>query len=110
MVNVTSIYPRTEESFFDRDYYATKHMPFSISLLSTAKGYRGVSVEIGVDSPDGAVRASFHAMCHYYFDSVEYFLSAFMPHRAELEGDIEHYTNVRPINQINEVVIFEQKG
>ena len=105
MFNISSIYPKKEGYRFDFDYYLHTHMPMSIERLSKAKGFRGVSVERGVNIDEPRIESSYVAMCHYYFDSLENFMAAFMPHAAELQGDIPNYTNIQPIIQINEVMI-----
>lgn len=103
MFNISSIYPRREGARFDFDYYLDIHMPLSIELLSNAKGFRGVSVERGVDVAQPPITSSYVAMCHYYFDTLEDFMAAFMPHAERLQGDIVNYTDITPIIQINEV-------
>lgn len=105
MFNIATIYPKKEDYSFDFDYYLTKHMPMSIGLLSGAEGFKGVSVERGVDIEEPKIESSYVAMCHYYFDSLEDFIAAFAPHAEELQGDIANYTNIEPIIQINEVKI-----
>jgi len=105
MFNISSIYPKKEGYEFDFDYYLNKHMPRSIQLLSTAKGFKGVSVERGMDIDEPKIESPFVAMCHYYFDSLEDFMAAFGPHAKELQGDIANYTNIEPTIQINEVQI-----
>ncbi len=105
MFNISSIYPKKKEYEFDFDYYLSKHMPMSIELLSGAKGFKGVSVERGIDIEDPKIESSYAAMCHYYFDSLEDFMAAFGPHAEELQGNIVNYTNIEPIIQINEVKI-----
>lgn len=105
MFNISSIYPKKDGYRFDFDYYVHKHMPRSIEILSNAKGFRGVSVEKGVEIDNPRTESTFVAMCHYYFDTVESFLAAFMDHAEELQGDIKNYTNIEPITQINEVQI-----
>ncbi len=105
MFNISSIYPQREGAQFDFDYYLKKHMPLSIERLSGAKGFKGVSVERGLDIETLNIASAYVAMCHYYFDSVEDFMAAFMPHAEELQADIANYTNIRPILQINEVHI-----
>jgi len=105
MFNISSIYPKKESYRFDFDYYLNTHMPMSIERLSKAKGFRGVSVERGVDIAEPRIESSYVAMCHYYFDTLENFMAAFMPHAAELQGDIVNYTDIQPIIQINEVEI-----
>ena len=105
MFNIASIYPKKEGCRFDFDYYIEKHMPMSIACLSDAKGFRGVSVERGIDIEEPKLESSYFAMCHYYFDSVEDFLAAFMPHAQKLQGDIPNYTDIEPIIQISRVEI-----
>jgi uncharacterized protein (TIGR02118 family) len=103
MINICSIYPKREGHHFDFDYYLNRHMPKSIEYLSRAKGFRGVSVERGIDIEEPKIESSYVAMCHYYFDSLEDFLAAFIPHADELQGDIVNYTNIEPTIQINQV-------
>lgn len=103
MFNIASIYPKKEGCRFDFDYYLEKHMPMSIALLSGAKGFRGVSVERGIDIEEPRLESSYIAMCHYYFDSLEDFLAAFMPHAEQLQGDIANYTDIEPVIQVNKV-------
>ncbi|RHX89352.1 EthD family reductase [Leptospira stimsonii] len=105
MFNITSIYQKKENYRFDFSYYLNVHMPRSISLLSKGKGYRGVSVERGIDLPNGQLDSTFVAVCNYYFDSAEDFLNAFLPHAQELQDDIKNYTDIVPINQVNVVEI-----
>ena len=105
MFNISSIYPKTEGSNFDYEYYLNIHMPMSIEKLSQAKGYKGVSVERGISLETPDIESSFHAMCHYYFDTLEEFMQAFEPHAAELQNDIQNYTDIEPIIQINQVEI-----
>lgn len=105
MFNISSIYPKKEGYRFDFDYYLNTHMPMSIELLSKEKGFKGVSVERGIDIEEQKIESSYVAMCHYYFDSLENFMAAFMPHAEKLQGDITNYTNIEPVIQINQVEI-----
>jgi hypothetical protein len=45
-------------------------------------------------------------MCHFLFDSFDGFLAAFTPHAGMLRGDTPNYTDIKPIIQISEVLIF----
>jgi uncharacterized protein (TIGR02118 family) len=108
MLNISSIYQKKEGYEFDFDYYLNKHMPRSIELLSDAKGFKGVSVERGIDIDEPKLDSSYVAMCHYYFDSLEDFMAAFGPHAEELQDDIVNYTNIEPTIQISEVHISKQ--
>lgn len=107
MFNISSIYPKKDNCRFDFDYYLNKHMPMSIDRLSRAKGFKGVSVERGVNIDNPKLDSSYVAMCHYYFDTLEDFMAAFMPHAAELQGDIANYTDIEPVIQINKVEISQ---
>ena len=103
MFNISSIYPKKDGYEFDFDYYLNTHMPMSIERLSGAKGFKGISVERGIEIEEPPIKSSYVAMCHYYFESLEDFMVAFMPHAEELQGDIVNYTNIEPTIQINQV-------
>lgn len=103
MVKISILYPDTGR--FDMDYYLNTHMPRSIALLGAGAGYRGVSVERGAGGATPGSPAPFVAMCHYAYDSVEEFMAAFLPHAAELQGDMANYTDIEPVIQFNEVAI-----
>jgi uncharacterized protein (TIGR02118 family) len=103
MVKISILYPNTGK--FDMDYYLDTHMPRSIAMLSSGKGYRGVSVERGLGGASPGSAPSYVAMCHYLFDSVDDFMAAFLPHAAELQGDMPNYTDIENVIQVSEVVI-----
>lgn len=103
MVKISILYPNTGR--FDMDYYLDAHMPLSITRLGMGKGYKGVSVERGLGGSAPGSVPSFVAMCHYLFDTAEDFMAAFLPHAAELQGDMSNYTDIEPIIQFSEVAI-----
>lgn len=105
MIKVSIFYPRKEGGNFDMDYYLDVHMPMSIERLGTHPGFRGVSVEGGLDGPVPGTIATYVAMCHFLFDRVEDFMSAFTPHASVLQGDMTNYTNIEPVIQFSEVKI-----
>jgi len=107
MINISSIYPIKDGYRFDFDYYINKHMPMSIELLSKSKGFVKVSVERGIDIENPKINSSYVAMCHYYFKTLDDFMEVFGPNAEKLQGDIQNYTNIEPIIQINEVEITE---
>lgn len=106
MVKISILYPAGAR--FDMGYYLDSHMPVSIRLLSAGKGYRGVSVERGLNGVEAGSAPPFVAMCHYLFDSVDDFMAAFLPHAEELQGDIRNYTDSVPIIQFSEVALYHQ--
>lgn len=103
MIKISILYPNTGR--FDMDYYLKIHMPRSIDLMSKGKAYRGVSVERGLGGASPGSAPSYVAMCHYLFDTADEFMAAFMPHAAELQGDMPNYTDIEPIIQTSEVSI-----
>ena len=46
--------------------------------------------------------APFFAICSFTCESVDAFMTSFMPHMAELQGDIPNYTDVEAVIQISE--------
>ena len=105
MIKVSILYPNFVGSRFDFDYYVAKHMPRSIELLSACPGFRGVTVERGVGGTEPDSPPKYLAACFYSFDTIDSFVSAFMPHADELQGDMSHYTNIPVEIQFNELLI-----
>ena len=105
MTKISILYPNNKHSCFDMRYYVDTHMPLSIELLSVHPGVKGVSVERGVGGAEPGTDATYVAMCHFLFDSIENFMSAFLPHAARLQGDMPNYTDIKPVIQFNEVLI-----
>ena len=105
MIKISIMYPNDQGSRFDLRYYVETHMPRSIELLSAHPGFKGVSVEHGLGGAMPGTNAAYVAMCHFQFDSIESFRAAFMPHAAELQGDMPNYTDIEPVIQFNEVLI-----
>jgi uncharacterized protein (TIGR02118 family) len=103
MISVCILYPRTERSRFDMDYYVNKHMPMAIKSLGAA--LKGVTVEAGVGGTEPGSPPANAAVCRLLFESVETFLAAFGPNAEKLQGDIPNYTDVAPVIQFNEVRI-----
>ena len=105
MIKVLILYSNKEGARFDMRYYLEKHMPQSISLLCTHPGFRGVSVERGVNGGIPGSEATYIAVCEYVFNSAEEFMEAFLPHAEVLQNDIPNYTDIAPVIQINEILI-----
>lgn len=103
MIKISILYPNSGK--FDMDYYLGKHMPRSIQLLGQGKGYRGVSVERGLGGASPGSAPAYIAMCHYLFDTADDFMAAFLPHAAELQGDMKNYTDIEAVIQVSEVAI-----
>lgn len=103
MIKVSIHYPNKPGSRFDTDYYINTHMPMSIDRLGAA--LKSVSVEIGLSGPLPDQAPPYIALCHFVCESPKAFIDAFMPHAAELQGDMPNYTDIEPIIQVSEIVI-----
>jgi len=105
MTRITILYPKNQGSRFDFTYYINTHMPQSIELLSRHPGFKGISVERGLDDIEPGTSAAYVAVCQFLFDSVGDFLAAFLPHAAMLQGDMPNYTDIKPVIQFSEVLL-----
>jgi len=103
MIRVSILYPNTEGSRFDLDYYLNTHMPMTEKLL--APNLKSMAVEHGIAGTTPGSKPTYIALCHLTFDSIDAFLEVFMPHMATLTGDIPHYTDVEAVIQFNDVKI-----
>ncbi|HEX5338377.1 MAG TPA: EthD family reductase [Gallionella sp.] len=106
MIKISILYPNNKGSRFDMRYYVETHMPLAIELLSAHPGFKGVSVERGLGGLVSGADAAHVAMCHFLFESTDDFMAAFTPHAAVLQDDIPNYTNIEPVIEVNEVVMF----
>src|SRR5262249_3314821 len=103
MVKVSVLYPNSAGCKFDMSYYLAKHMPMVKQKLGAA--LKGMAVEQGIAGGAPGAPATYVAMCHLSFDSVDAFQAAFAPHAPEILADIPNYTNAQPTLQISEVKI-----
>ena len=101
MISVNVLYPNSEGSRFDMEYYLGRHIPMVKKLLGGA--LKGVTVEQGLGGGAPGSRAEFSTVCRLLFDSVESFQSAFGPHAGAVQADIRNYSSVAPVIQVNEL-------
>jgi uncharacterized protein (TIGR02118 family) len=103
MIKVSVLYPNIAGKTFDMEYYCSQHIPMVQHKLGAA--CKGVAVEAGLGGAEPGSSATYIAMGHLYFDSVEAFHTAFGPHAQAILGDILNYTDLQPTMQISEVKI-----
>lgn len=101
MIKVSIFYPKKPGSRFDIEYYLKVHMPRAAELLAPA--VKDVSVEIGLSGAAPDAPPAFWAVAGFTCESIEAFTQAFLPHAAELQGDIPNYTDVEPTIQMSEL-------
>jgi uncharacterized protein (TIGR02118 family) len=95
MISVLILYPKSEDTTFDMDYYSTKHMPLLADVLGDAcKGW-------GVSGP----AHKYHAVGWAMVDSKEAFDAALAERGKEVMDDVPNYTNTRPEMVIGPVVV-----
>jgi uncharacterized protein (TIGR02118 family) len=101
MIKVSVFYPNEEGKKFDMDYYLNSHIPMVQEKLGAA--LKGGAVEQGLGGAEPGSPATYVAMGHLLFDSVEAFQSAFGPHAEAIMADVPNYTDIQPTIQISEV-------
>jgi uncharacterized protein (TIGR02118 family) len=102
MIVATVMYPKSEHSRFDFDYYLTKHIPLLKERLEPL-GLKGVRLMHGTGMSDGSSPV-FEVVAELEFSSLEALRDAFARHGGELMADIPNYTNVQPGIQFNELM------
>ena len=101
MVKFSIFYPNEENKKFDMNYYLNNHIPMVMGKLGDAA--KGGTVDQGLAGGTPDSPATYVAMGHILFDSVEELQKAFDPHMGEIMADIPNYTDIMPIVQISEV-------
>ena len=87
MISLHILYPRTDDSTFDIDYYCSTHMPMLADALGEACHGWGAS-----KADDGP----FEAIGWCTVESQEALDAALAEHGAAIGADVANYTNVAP--------------
>ena len=103
MIKLSVLYPKTDSTTFDMDYYCNNHMQMVKEKLGPA--CKRIAVEEGLAGGGPGDPPAYVAMGHMYFDKVEDFQTAFAPHAESILSDIPNYTNAEPVVQISTVHI-----
>ncbi|MCB0488045.1 MAG: EthD family reductase [Cyclobacteriaceae bacterium] len=102
MIKVTIMYPSSDTSRFDMDYYSTKHMPMVARLLGDSLKTLGIDKGIAGGAPDAPL--PYMAIGYLYFDRLSAYQNSIAPHVDEIRSDFPNYTNVRPVILVSEVI------
>ena len=103
MIKVTFLYPNSEGSRFDMEYYKTTHLQLSRDKFGTA--LKGLHVDKGSSGIEPGSRPPFHAVAHLLFESKEEFYAALIPNIEEFKADALKYTDVEPVIFISEPMV-----
>ena len=95
MIRVSMMYPVTEGSTFDLDYYKTKHMGEIVMQTPDV-----VRFEI-----DEAIDGPYFMVGQIYFESAEALEAAMKaPTAEEAWADVPNFTNLQPVMQVSRVL------
>jgi uncharacterized protein (TIGR02118 family) len=85
---------------FNFDYFLNPHIPWARQLVpdSGTEIRRGTSAATGGPVP-------YRCLCRFWFNAEEDYRAAMAKHGAELMADITNFTNVKPIVQVDEVLL-----
>ena len=101
MIKVTVMYPNGTGSKFDMNYYLETHIPMVKEKVGSA--CKGINVDEGLGGGEPGSTATYTAIGHLLFESVEAFQGSFGPNAEAIMGDLPNFTNISPIIQISEV-------
>lgn len=106
LAKVTGIYRWSEGAHFDHEYYASTHAKLTTELLAPLGLLRfECDRTVGASLPQpGSVVATSNA----YFASLGEAQAALSKAGAALGADVPHYTNIRPVLHISEVLVHER--
>lgn len=94
MLSVHILYPRTEDSTFDMEYYCSTHMPMLANALGDAcKGWGATAV----------VSGPWQAIGWAHVEDQEAFDVLMKEHGAAIMADVPNYTNCVPELVVGEV-------
>lgn len=103
MVRLTVLYPRSESSHFDMDYYLQTHIPLAKQLL-TPLGLVRIDLEEGLAGGAPDAPPAYHLIGSLSFDTIEDLQRTIENHGEKLMADIPNYTNSQPQLLISRVI------
>jgi uncharacterized protein (TIGR02118 family) len=102
MITVSVLYPNTEGSTLDMDYYLGHHIPLVREIFGDT--LKGLAVEQGIAGGAPGSPAPYKVVGRLIFDTVEEFAGKIGPRFQDLADDIPKFTTVEPLLQISEVI------
>jgi len=94
MITVYIMYPKTDDSTFDMDYYTSTHMPMLANALGdSCKGWGATTIGAG----------AWEAIGWCNVESQEALDLGLKEHGGAIMGDVPNYTNVQPQLVVGEV-------
>jgi len=93
---LTILYPNTENTKFNFDYYKNHHLPLIMSLFGNL--IKRIELRKGIMSPT-ADKLPYIATLNIWFEDEAAFMAADEKHRPTLLPDVQNYTNTLPVIQ-----------
>jgi uncharacterized protein (TIGR02118 family) len=103
MIRLSVMYPATQGSRFNWDYYLGTHLELSRKLL-TPRGLVRTEIDRGIGGLPPGTPAPYHAVGHLFFRTLADLQSALTATAADFIADERNYTDVPSVVQISEVV------
>jgi len=104
MIRAAVLYPNSQGSSFNVEYYKNQHMKLVWEKLGPL-GLVGCEVDAGIAGLEGGP-PPYAAIGYMIFETLEEFQSAFAKAGDELVADVPNYTDIKPIIQISEYEQF----
>jgi uncharacterized protein (TIGR02118 family) len=101
MFLVNIMYPKSDGSTFDMDYYLKTHITMAEAAMKPF-GLVKWAVQKGVPAADGTP-SPYMAIGQLFFKTREGYAQSINAHGAELRADFPNYTNVQPVRQFSEL-------
>ena len=105
MIRVTALWPRTNDSHFDMEYYLTKHVPMTKARLKSAGFTVVAEVDEGLGSLTPGEPPAYAAIGTLLFETMEDLQKGLAAHAAEILADVPNFTDVQPVVVIGSVVL-----
>jgi uncharacterized protein (TIGR02118 family) len=100
MIRVSVLYPNSEGSSFNVEYYKNVHMKLVEERLRPL-GLIGSEVDAGIAGM-GDTPPPYAAIGYMFFETLEEFQAGFAKVGDELVADVPNYTNIGPVIQISQ--------
>ena len=101
MIRVAIMYPQTENSHFDMDYYREQHMPLLANLLG--EDLERYEIDKGIGGAMPGDPPLYSAVGYLYFVGTDE-LRALGKAGPELTADVPNFTNVQPKIQVSRIM------
>src|SRR5437879_13874646 len=94
MIRLSVMYPRTEGTRFDLDYWVDKHIP--VIQAHCGDSLRAAAVDAGLAGGMAGEPSAFYGSAHLTVESLERMNAALAPHLGAIMRGLPNYTHTAP--------------